>query len=135
MKQFMYRSCIISAFIALLFAVFGCASTPVATVTVGTPLTVTKDATPKETLQQIACHIDADRQVLNALLPPSTLTPVAVGIISIVAPASAPADIALTNISSAMLAQLENQLNANAATKCPSQSVPVVTQTGDVETK
>ena len=133
MREFIYRSCIIAAFVAILFAMSGCASAPIATVAVGTPLTVPVNATPKETLQQIACHIDADRQVLNALLPPSTLAPVAVGIISIVAPASTPADIALTNISSAMLAQLENQLNANAATKCP--SVPAVTQTPDVVPK
>ena len=131
MRQFIYRSCIIAAFVAVLFTMFGCTSAPVAAVTVGTPLTVSANATPKETLQQIACHIDADRQVLNALVPPSTLAPVAAGIISIVAPASAPADIALANVASVMLTQLENQLNANAATKCPDQNVPVVTQTTD----
>ena len=133
MRQFMYRSCIIAAFVAVLFTMFGCTSAPITAVTVGTPLTVTKDATAKETLQQIACHIDADRQVLNALIPPSTLVPVAAGIISIVVPASAPADIALANVASGILTQLENQLNANAATKCP--SVPVVTQTTDVVPK
>ena len=119
------HSMLLSVALLGMVGLMACTTAPTNTsnpvVVVGTPAAtgtaIAPGATSKQTLQQVACNLEANKQVLDALVPGAV--PVAAGILAIVQPASAPADIVLAQQAAGVLEALNATLAADASTKCP----------------